>query len=73
MTAVAAVRQSGRALAERRGTGLTDSLRQVWRNYVTYQRTLAELNALDVREREDIGLAGLDLEAVAKDAVYGRR
>jgi uncharacterized protein YjiS (DUF1127 family) len=37
-----------------------------------YRRTLAELTAHDVREREDIGLAGADLEAVAREAVYGR-
>jgi uncharacterized protein YjiS (DUF1127 family) len=72
MTALAAV-PSGRALAEQRGMSLIDTLRRAWRNHATYQRTRAELTALEIREREDIGLAGHDPAAIAREAVYGKR
>ena len=40
-----------------------------WRQY---QRTLAELRTLSVRELDDLGLAGSELSRVAYDAVYGK-
>jgi uncharacterized protein YjiS (DUF1127 family) len=38
--------------------------------YAEYRRTLAELRALTDRQREDLGLAGLDVKAVAHSAAY---
>ena len=65
--------QPGRAETERRGGTLLGALRQHWRNRMTYRDTLAALRAKEVREREDIGLAGADLEAFARRAAYGTR
>ena len=62
----------GRELAGRRVTGLMANIRTAWRNYWTYWQTLSELRAKEVRDREDIGLAGADLEAFARHAAYGR-
>lgn len=39
--------------------------------FAEYRRTLAELSALAEWQREDIGLAGRDLQKVAHTAVYG--
>lgn len=39
--------------------------------YAKYRRTLAELRALTERQREDLGFAGKDIEAVAHAAAYG--
>jgi uncharacterized protein YjiS (DUF1127 family) len=66
-------RRSGRAELERQAGSLTDALRRTWREHRTYRATLAALTALDVREREDIGLAGADLEAIARKAALGPR
>ena len=44
---------------------------RAWRTYRVYRATAAELRALSVRERDDIGLAGADLDAVARKAAYG--
>jgi uncharacterized protein YjiS (DUF1127 family) len=46
------------------------SLAQAWQRYRSYRATSAQLNGLSIREREDIGLAGHDVDAVARDAVY---
>lgn len=48
---------------------LAGSWRQAWRRRRLERRTRAELHALSIREREDIGLAGADLDAVAREAV----
>ncbi len=43
---------------------------RAWRRYRTYRQTQAALRALSIREREDVGLAGADVDAVAREAVY---
>jgi uncharacterized protein YjiS (DUF1127 family) len=73
MTAQAVlVHGSRRAEIERRGNGLLDQLRQQWRTYRTYRETLHALEVMEVRHREDIGLAGADLAAVAREATRRR-
>lgn len=46
-------------------------LRRAWATYRDYRKTLAELRAMTVRQHEDLGIAGLDLKAVAQRAIYG--
>jgi uncharacterized protein YjiS (DUF1127 family) len=72
MIALANAYQPGRAGAERRGDeGLLETLKVSVRNYMAYLEARAALEAMSVRELDDIGLAGADLKAVARRAAYG--
>jgi uncharacterized protein YjiS (DUF1127 family) len=51
--------------------GPLGSLRQRLRLRAAHRRTRAELSRLSIREREDIGIAGEDMNLVARMAVYG--
>jgi uncharacterized protein YjiS (DUF1127 family) len=62
----------GRAVAERPAGNPIEALRRAWRAYRTYVETLRALRAREIRELEDIGLAGADLEDVARRATYDR-
>lgn len=44
-------------------------LRRRLGEYRTYRRTLAELRALSIRQREDLGFAGLDMADIARAAM----
>ncbi len=46
------------------------ALRRAWTDQRTYRRSLAELRAMSIRQREDLGFAGLDLEAITHAATY---
>lgn len=46
-------------------------LREAWSKRRAYRTALHDLRALDVRQRDDLGVAGLDLAAVARKAAYG--
>jgi uncharacterized protein YjiS (DUF1127 family) len=61
---------SSPAVGERRVPQVLAALGRAWRQYRSYRQTQAELRALSIRQREDVGLAGADLEAVAREAVY---
>lgn len=52
--------------------GLLAGIRQDLAAWRDYRRTLAALHAMDVRQRDDIGVAGADLGAIARKAVPGR-
>ena len=41
------------------------NLRQSIRNYVQYQRTLRELNSLDARQLNDLGITKGDIKNIA--------
>lgn len=71
--AVAPCARPGRAVAERPAGTPIEALRRAWRAYWTYAATLRALRSREVRDLEDIGLAGEDLEAVAREAAYGRQ
>lgn len=58
--------------AERTGSTILAALAQAFSDYFGYRRALAELRTLDVRQLDDLGLAGRDLRVVALEAVYGR-
>lgn len=48
-----------------------DSLQRAWRDYRAYRSALAELRALSIRQREDLGTVGYKPEAIARAAIYG--
>lgn len=50
--------------------GLLAPLHRAWTDRRTYLRSLAELRALSIRQREDLGIAGLDLADIAHRATY---
>ena len=56
------------ASAEQVAAGLPTRLRGALAARRVYRRTLAELDALSIRQRDDIGIAGLDLKALARVA-----
>ncbi len=47
---------------------LLGALRRAWSRNRVYSRTHAELRALSIRQREDLGFAGRDLAAIAREA-----
>ena len=47
------------------------ALKRAWRNHRAYRGALAQLRALDIRQREDLGIAGFEPETVARAAIYG--
>ena len=55
--------------AERTVAAKAAGLRQALARYIEYRRTLSELRALSLRQREDIGFAGLDMTDVARSAM----
>lgn len=46
-------------------------LRQMWQDYVTYTRTVAELQALTDQQLADLGMQRRTLRSIARTAVYG--
>ncbi len=59
---------------ERRGEPAADalaSLKRAWRDHRAYRAALAQLRALSIEQREDLGIAGYEPEAVARAAIYG--
>jgi uncharacterized protein YjiS (DUF1127 family) len=60
------------AAGERLIPQLMAAVDRAWRRHRTYRETQAQLRALSIREREDVGLAGADVDAVAREAVYRR-
>lgn len=50
----------------------TAKIRKALADYRLYRRTLSELRALGMRQIEDIGFAGADLETVARASVANR-
>jgi uncharacterized protein YjiS (DUF1127 family) len=53
---------------ERTELGILAPIWKALEDWRTYRRTLQALRALDMRQREDLGIAGLDMKAVARDA-----
>jgi uncharacterized protein YjiS (DUF1127 family) len=53
--------------------GRLTRLRQAWRNWRQYRRTLEELASLDDRELQDLGISRLVIRDIAYESVYGRR
>jgi uncharacterized protein YjiS (DUF1127 family) len=45
------------------------SIRQKIQQYVTYQRTVRELNKLDSRQLNDLGIGRADIAAVARGEI----
>mgnify|MGYP006274038007 CR=1 FL=1 len=58
----------GERLAE-----IRKDLGDAWRAYRVYRQTLAELQALSMRELTDLGLNPSTLRTVALEAAYGKR
>lgn len=54
--------------AERTVATKAAGLRKALARYLDYRRTLSELRALSPRQRDDIGLADLDMTDVARSA-----
>ncbi len=52
--------------------GFFASLRAALERYLDYRRTLAQLRTLSIRQRDDVGIAGLDLKSVARAAAEAR-
>lgn len=52
-------------------TNLTAAWVRAWNDYRAYRSALRELRGLSLREREDVGIVGLDLAQVARAATYG--
>ncbi|MBF9059674.1 DUF1127 domain-containing protein [Rhodobacterales bacterium HKCCSP123] len=60
--------------------GLVDRLAEIrkdladaWRAYRLYRQTLAELQALSMRELNDLGLNATMLRSIALEAAYGKQ
>lgn len=66
--------QSRRGLFAETETGFATNslsrLRRTLSDTLLYRRTLAELRALNARQRDDLGFTGRDLAAIAHRAVY---
>jgi uncharacterized protein YjiS (DUF1127 family) len=61
-----------RAADERLIPQLLAAAGRAWQRHRTYRENQAQLRRLSIREREDVGLAGADVDAVAREAVYRR-
>ena len=46
---------------------------EAWRAYSVYRQTLSELQALSVRELNDLGLNPSTLHSIALEAAYGKQ
>jgi len=67
MTTIASSRPGFFAVGERTD-GIIATLRRTLAEYLDYRRTLAQLRALSIRQRDDLGIAGLDMQDVARAA-----
>lgn len=56
------------AETEQVARSLPTRLRGAFAAWRAYRRTLAEFDALSIRQREDIGIAGLDTRELAREA-----
>lgn len=57
---------AGKALLDERFARLRASISRRLR----HRRTIVQLSELSIRQREDVGIAGLDLNAVARRAIH---
>ncbi len=69
-TALLAPFRPGAFAGPERADGPIARLRAALAGRMAFRRTLAELQGLSIRQREDLGFAGLDLAAVARGAIH---
>lgn len=65
-TATLATNRADFARIERTIDGLIERIARKIAERRAYRRTLKTLRAMDMRQREDLGFAGLDLRAIAR-------
>jgi uncharacterized protein YjiS (DUF1127 family) len=52
--------------------GLIGRLRRTYANYQLYRKTLNELEVLNDRELNDLGISRLVIREIARESVYGK-
>jgi uncharacterized protein YjiS (DUF1127 family) len=52
--------------------GLIERLRRGYANYRLYRKTLDELEVLNDRELNDLGISRLVIREIARESVYGK-
>lgn len=58
--------------AERGITAFLSGIARMIEDRRTFRSTLRDLRALSIRQRDDLGIAGLDMKAVAREAMQSR-